>query len=108
MSLYRFEAVRRAYPSVVSLDGEDVAFDEDGNIVELDESVIAAVYDAVANEEGFIRLRYKRDNKLSESDWMANSDVTMSDAWRTYRQALRDLPANTSDPANPVWPTKPS
>ena len=108
MSLYRFEAVRRAYPSVVSLDGEDVAFDEDGNIVELDESVIAAVYDAVANEEGFIRLRYKRDNKLAESDWMANSDVTMSDAWRTYRQALRDLPANTTDPNNPVWPTEPS
>ena len=108
MSLYRFESVRRAYPNVVSLDGEDVAFDEDGNIVELDESVIADVYDAVAYEEGFERLRYKRDNKLSESDWMANSDVTMSDAWRTYRQALRDLPANTSDPANPVWPTKPS
>lgn len=108
MSLYRFEAVRRAYPSVVSLDGEDVAFDEDGNIVELDESVIADVYNAVANEEGFIRLRYKRDNKLAESDWMANSDVTMSDAWRTYRQALRDLPANTTDPANPVWPTPPS
>jgi len=108
MSLYRFESVRRAYPNVVSLDGEDVAFDEDGNIVELDESVIAAVYDAVANEEGFIRLRYRRDNKLAESDWMANSDVTMSDAWRTYRQALRDLPANTTDPNNPVWPTEPS
>lgn len=108
MSLYRFESVRRAYPNVVSLDGEDVAFDEDGNIVELDESVIAAVYDAVAYEEGFERLRYKRDNKLSESDWMANSDVTMSDAWRTYRQALRDLPANTTDPNNPVWPTEPS
>ena len=52
MSLYRFESVRRAYPNVVSLDGEDVAFDEDGNIVELDESVIADVYDAVAYEEG--------------------------------------------------------
>ena len=39
---------------------------------------------------------------------MANSDVTMSDAWKTYRQALRDLPSNTSDPANPTWPTKPS
>ena len=38
---------------------------------------------------------------------MANSDVTMSDAWKTYRQALRDLPANTKDPANPTWPTKP-
>ena len=39
---------------------------------------------------------------------MSNSDVTMSDAWKTYRQQLRDLPANTSDPTNPTWPTKPS
>ena len=53
-------------------------------------------------------LRDERDKRLSETDWMANSDVTMSDAWRTYRQALRDLPANTTDPANPVWPTEPS
>ena len=53
-------------------------------------------------------LRYLRNNLLQETDWMANSDVTMSDAWKTYRQQLRDLPANTSDPANPTWPTKPS
>ena len=54
------------------------------------------------------QLRKIRDELLAETDWMANSDVTMSDAWKTYRQALRDLPANTSDPANPTWPTKPS
>ena len=52
-------------------------------------------------------IREERDNLLAETDWMANSDVTMSDAWKTYRQALRDLPANTSDPANPTFPTKP-
>ena len=53
-------------------------------------------------------LRNFRNMKLDETDWMGNSDVTMSDAWKTYRQALRDLPANTSDPKNPSWPTKPS
>ena len=52
-------------------------------------------------------LRTERDAKLAESDWMANSDVTMSDAWKSYRTALRDLPANTSDPANPTWPDTP-
>jgi len=52
-------------------------------------------------------LRNKRQSLLQETDWMANSDVTMSDAWKTYRQALRDLPANTSDPTNPTYPTKP-
>ena len=53
-------------------------------------------------------LRGERNDKLAETDWLANSDVTMSDEWKTYRQALRDLPANTSDPSNPTWPTKPS
>jgi hypothetical protein len=53
-------------------------------------------------------IREQRDNLLEETDWMANSDVTMSDDWKTYRQQLRDLPSNTSDPANPTWPTKPS
>ena len=55
----------------------------------------------------FARLRKARTARLETTDWMANSDVTMSDAWKTYRQQLRDLPANTSDPANPTWPTKP-
>ena len=53
-------------------------------------------------------IREVRNNLLEKTDWMANSDVTMSDAWKTYRQQLRDLPANTSDPANPTYPTKPS
>ena len=52
-------------------------------------------------------LRTKRNRLLAETDYLALSDVTMSDEMRTYRQALRDLPANTSDPANPTWPVKP-
>ena len=42
-------------------------------------------------------LRLERDNKIAKSDWRANSDVTMSDAWKTYRQALRDLPSTLND-----------
>jgi len=54
-------------------------------------------------------LRQKRNRLLSETDYLTLSDTTeMSDDWKTYRQALRDLPANTSDPENPSWPTKPS
>ena len=56
-------------------------------------------------------LRKQRDGKLSRSDWMANSDVTMTDAWKTYRQALRDLTngLDTADKVNSVtWPTEPS
>ena len=62
-------------------------------------------------------LREKRTQMLSESDWMANSDVTMSSAWKTYRQALRDLPASSDpklasdgslDMSSVTFPTKPS
>mgnify|MGYP003141191496 FL=1 len=53
-------------------------------------------------------LRNKRNQLLAETDFYALSDVTMSDEMKTYRQALRDLPANTSDPSNPTYPTKPS
>ena len=53
-------------------------------------------------------LRNKRNQLLTETDFYALSDVTMSDEMKTYRQALRDLPANTADPKNPTYPTKPS
>ena len=36
-------------------------------------------------------LRTVRNSMLAESDYMGNSDVTMSDAWKTYRQELRDI-----------------
>ena len=53
-------------------------------------------------------IRSKRDKLLAESDYMGNSDVTMSSAWKTYRKALRDLPASESDPDDITWPTEPS
>lgn len=55
-------------------------------------------------------LRHIRDQLLAETDWTQNPDVPESTRtkWVSYRQALRDLPANTSDPSNPTWPTEPS
>ena len=64
--------------------------------------------DAQKTEDAWSDLRRRRNKLLIETDYFANSDVTMPDAMRTYRQALRDLPANTTDPVNPAWPTKPS
>lgn len=66
----------------------------------------------IKNILGFQKLRYERDLKLSETDWVvtksSETGVAESDAWKTYRQALRDLPSNTDDPFNPTWPTEPS
>ena len=56
-------------------------------------------------------LRFKRDRLLEQTDYLALSDVTMSDAWKTYRQQLRDLPSglDTVDKVNNVtWPSEPS
>ena len=58
-----------------------------------------------------VDLRQKRDALLAETDYMALGDVTLSDAWKTYRQALRDITDTTpSDDAlsNITFPTKPS
>lgn len=55
-------------------------------------------------------LRLKRNQLLAETDWAANSDVTMSDEMRAYRQALRDI-TKTYQSMNAdgfAWPTKPS
>ena len=53
------------------------------------------------------RVRLDRNSRLAVTDWRASSDLTLSDAWKTYRQALRDVPTQ-SDPDNITWPTEPS
>ena len=61
-----------------------------------------------ASNEPMRQLRWKRDGLLFGSDWTQAADAPVDkEAWATYRQALRDLPANTEDPDNPVWPTQP-
>ena len=62
---------------------------------------------AGANDRKAEEVREERNQLLSQTDWMACSDVTMSDAWRTYRQALRDVPSQEGFPNTVVWPDKP-
>ena len=63
---------------------------------------IKAKHEELVAVEPMRLLREERNILLAQSDWMANSDVTMSDEWKTYRQALRDLPkthpVNYGDP----------
>lgn len=64
----------------------------------------------ISFEEAMQDLRNKRNNLLAETDWYANSDVTMSDAMTTYRQNLRDITngLTTVDEVNAVvFPNKP-
>ena len=60
----------------------------------------------------WILLRRQRDVKLAASDWRALGDTTsISTAWKTYRQELRDLPSTLNDTTvqgTITWPTEPS
>ena len=79
---------------------------------EIDEKPVATIeeLEAVKLELDKEYVRNLRNRLLIESDWTQNRDVVLSNdaEWKTYRQALRDLPANTTDWTNPPWPTKPS
>lgn len=70
------------------------------------------VDNSLTDEAVAILFREQRDLLLQQSDWTQSNDSPLSaeqkQEWATYRQALRDLPSNTKDFANPVWPTKPS
>jgi hypothetical protein len=92
------------YPNAVRVSDTYGAFDADGNKIEVDETAIAAKVAELQVEYQWNELRQQRNQLLTETDWTANSDVVMTDEMKTYRQALRDLPANTADPVNPTWP----
>ena len=57
-------------------------------------------------------LRVERDRRLAAVDWVTSratsTETPVPQEWKTYMQALRDLPATTEDPSNPEWPTQPS
>ena len=72
---------------------------------------------AIDKAAPMVELRRQRDAKLAETDWTALADVTMADNMKTYRQALRDLPASNDGKnatlkdgvlENVKWPQKPA
>jgi hypothetical protein len=69
------------------------------------EAEIDAKLSEIVADVPWRELRSERNARLAASDWTQAADATGDTAaWATYRQALRDLPDNTTDPENPVWP----
>jgi hypothetical protein len=95
----KHEAILKLNPSVVTVRG-DTAYDADGNLVEYDN-------DAAEAEGNLIALRNERNRLIAETDWWASSDLTMTSAQTTYRQALRDITNTYSSLDDVVWPEKP-
>ena len=68
------------------------------------------------NAEPMRLLRIERDVRIAKTDWRASSDLTLATAWKTYRQALRDITTQTPklgsdyelDLTSVTWPTEPS
>ena len=81
-----------------------------GEVVEIDMTPEEIAFETQEQERtAWQTLRSTRNALLADCDWTVLSDTpTSTAAWKTYRQELRDLPANTTDPFNPVWPTAPA
>jgi hypothetical protein len=78
-----------------------------------DEEALREDEAARATEEAWEALRHERSRRLTATDWTQTVedaptlDEAGREAWRVYRQELRDLPANTDDPFDPAWPEAP-
>jgi hypothetical protein len=66
-----------------------------------------AAYKASKDAEQAKSVRTSRDDKLTETDWRFRSDMTPSQAWKDYCQALRDIPAQAGFPWTITWPDAP-
>ena len=102
-----------------SISGESYSGIEwfDSSITKPTESALNTKVDELNAAEPLRLLRIERDKRLADCDWRASSDLTISDAWKTYRQALRYLPASATpkldsrfelDLTSVTWPTEPT
>ena len=100
------------------LRGEDYSGLEwlDSSQTKPTETEINSKISSLDSAEPMRLLRIERDVRIAKTDWRASSDLTLTDAWKTYRQALRDIPASATpklesnyelDLTSVTWPTEP-
>ena len=92
-------------PRYKIIDGVKIQFTEEE---EKEFDALEKAWTDGAADRDLAALRLQRNSKLLESDWMANSDVTMSDEWKKYRQELRDITKTYKSLEDVKWPTAPS
>jgi len=115
------EATAVAVVAIMKSEGYDNAFwaltpnNASSNLI-VDPAAKTVSFDSVSfNAEqaavAWGHLRSERNTKLTESDWTQSPDSPLTSeaktSWATYRETLRNLPANTDDPADPPWPDAP-
>ena len=113
------EGVNASVPAgAIELTEEDVTalFDQQaaGKVIRPgpDGAPVATDPPAPGSDQLYANLRSRRDRLLSASDWTQMPDNALTGelrtAWASYRQALRDIPENTTDPAAAEWPAAPA
>ena len=88
----------------------------DSSVTKPTESALNTKVDELNAAEPLRLLRSERDKRLAACDWRASSDLTISDNWKSYRQALRDMTKQTPkldsrfelDLTSVTWPTEPT
>jgi hypothetical protein len=78
-----------------------------GTLLNMTDAELTNLSSSVLDPDAEMLTRSKRDRLLSDTDWMALSDNTMTPEWASYRQALRDITDQTGFPYSVIWPTKP-
>ena len=95
------ETLYNTFESVKVVDGKDVDVKPDKDI-----------FNSKWKELLLKDLRAERDRRLQAVDWVViratSTSTPVPEAWATYMQALRDLPATTEDPKDPEWPAVPA
>ena len=103
-----------AYVLNVTTHSIEKWYDRNEDTKPTDEQINAAweTWKTANGSLALVELRFQRNIKLKQSDWMSSSDRTMTDAQKTYRQALRDIPASKTPSdiqlSNITWPTEPT
>ena len=96
-------------------NGEYLFKNLESDVIGLTEEELLNKKEELQNAEPMRLLREERNQRLTETDWWAGQDLTMTQDQKDYRQALRDLPS-TAEPqldaegnlTNVTWPTKPT
>ena len=100
----RFSGNGITYESISTKNDCDIGFSKEEFEAKLQELIDA---------QPWKKLRTERNKRIAQTDYFATIDYPhptpeTKQAWLDYRQALRDLPANTLDPSNPIWPEPPT
>lgn len=104
------EASAGAFPDIDGQGWVDGA--PDPNLYHVVSGAVAqkpqSIVDAFNLAQAWAALREQRNSLLKASDRNMTADQPLLPSVAAYRAALRDLPQNTSDPQNPVWPSPPA